>query len=90
MAGIVGIAIYYASTAFPGSKSVKKRENRQSGIKTAPKNATLGTKGQNISTTPNVQSSSYDESWIPEHHLKSRQGASSPKPRANRTTSGKK
>lgn len=88
LAGIVGTAIYWASKNFPGSKTISKRKERQAGIKSTPKAATTGTKGQTI-PTPTASTSAYDESWIPEHHLK-REGASSPRARAGRTASSRK
>ena len=81
MVGILGVAVYWAAQNFPGSKSVNKRKDRKAGAKTTAndKDTVIGTKGQPI--TASGVSSAYDESWIPEHHLKARQGASSPKPK---------
>lgn len=82
MVGILGIAVYWAAQNFPGSKSVNKRKDRRAGAKSTAtdKGTVIGVKGQPITATTGT-TSSYDESWIPEHHLKARQGASSPKPK---------
>ncbi|UZJ53043.1 hypothetical protein CBS101457_002363 [Exobasidium rhododendri] len=89
MAGIVLIAIQWASKQFPGSASINKRKDRQADAKALPKGTATSTRGQPMSTST-ASSSSYDESWIPEHHLKSRSGASSPRPKSSRTNSSKK
>lgn len=83
LVGIIGAAIFWAAQNFPGSKSVNKRKSRKDGTKSIPKDAVIGTKGQIITPTTGT-TTSYDESWIPEHHLRSRQGASSPKPKKNK------
>jgi hypothetical protein len=88
LAAAVGLAIFYAAQIFPGSKSVQKRKDRKAGIAAQGKETVIGTKGQPITATSGT-TSSYDESWIPEHHLKARTGASSPKPKNSRSNSRK-
>lgn len=98
LAAVFGTTIWWASKNFPGSRTVDKRKQRKgnmgatadvTGSKAAAKDFT-GTRGQALSPsgTPGKTSSSYDEDWIPKHHLKG-SSTSSPRPRAGRTASGR-